>query len=131
MKTKSDILPQFIRFSLTFSIILMVSALVSGCKKDDPSPEGNLLFYTFLDAYSFDAIEIYVDGKNAGKLTLPHITEPDCSHQASINLVKVPVPAGHHKWYAKQIKDGKEIDEWDERSEMIDAGECESIELTE
>ncbi len=128
MKTTSGNLPQFIRLFFTFSL---VSALVSGCKKDDPEPQGNFLFYTFLDGYSFDAIEIYVDGKNVGKLTLPHIKAPDCGDNSSINVLKVPVPAGDHKWYAKQIKDGKEIDEWMERTESIEAGECEGIELTE
>ncbi len=114
---------------LAFFLLGMVT-LMNSCKKDK-SPTGSFIFYTFLDNTKFDAIKIYVDGKQAGEITLTHIERPQCGTPSSINVVNVKLPAGTHSWHAKQILNGKEIDEWDERDEVIKEGECNFIKLTD
>ena len=116
--------------SLTFLALLAVG-LGTGCKNNDPGPQGNLVFYTFMNGKLFDAIEIYVDGKSVGQIKLPHIVRPECDAKTDINVINVRVPAGKHTWSAKQLLKGKEVDEWDERDETVEAGKCEHLRLTE
>lgn len=114
---------------LAFFLLGIVTVMAS-CKKDK-SPTGNFMFYTFLNNTKFDAIKIYVDGKQAGEITLTHIEKPQCGTPTSINVVNVKLPAGKHSWYAKQMLNGQEIDEWDERDDTIKEGECNFIKLTD
>ena len=119
-------------FKTVATMVLLMSALTVtySCKKDK-TPGGSFIFYTFLDSDSYDAIKIFVDGKESGTLTLSHIERPDCGTPTSINVVNVKLPVGKHSWSAKQIKNGQEIDEWDERDDMIKEGECTFIKLTD
>jgi len=104
----------------------------ASCKKEKDEPKtGNMIFYTLINNTEFDEIEIFVDGKSRGKITLSHIERPDCGTASSINVISVKLPAGVHSWYAKQYKGGVYIDGWDERDETIVAGKCEFIKLTE
>ncbi len=113
-------------------ILLVVQVLILACRKDDePKPQGRLIFYTQLDKKEFDAIDIYVDKKFAGKLISPNAKRPGCNQATIGDMVKIDLPAGDHLWSAKQFLGGKEIDEWDERSEKVTAEECEYVKLTE
>lgn len=104
--------------------------VMHSCKKEK-TPVGSFIFYTFLESNKYDAIKIFVDGKESGTITLSHIERPDCGTPTGINVVNVKLPAGKHSWYAKQFKNGKEIDEWTERDDTIKDGECTFIKLTE
>lgn len=112
-------------------LILAAGLLFLGsCKKDKDEPKtGSMVFYTLLNNSKFDAIEVFVDKKSRGKITLTHIERPACGTPTSINVISVKLPAGTHSWSAKQFKGGVEVDGWDERNETIVAGECEFIEL--
>ena len=111
-------------------LLMGMITLMYSCKKDK-TPTGNFMFYTFLNSDAFDAIKIYVDGKESGTITLAHIERPDCGTPSGINVVNVKLPAGKHSWSAKQIKGGQEVDEWDERDDTIKEGECTFIKLTD
>ncbi len=128
MKSSVGITRRVKFFVLALLTVVFVAALPA-CKKDKPS--GNLMFYTFLNSTKFDAIKIYVNGKQVGELTIPHIEKPACGTASSVNVINVKLQAGEHNWYAKQFKGGVEIDEWDERSETVKDGECSYIKLTE
>jgi hypothetical protein len=116
---------------LVFGLLL----LLISCKNNEPTPsgqeEGRFIFYTQLDKTEFDAIDIYVDQKFAGKLISPNSKRPDCNQATIGDMVKVDVRNGHHKWSAKQFLGGKQIDEWYERTVEVSAGDCEFIKLTE
>lgn len=112
-------------------LLLGVMTAMYSCKKSESTPSGSFIFYTFLESSKYDAIKIYVDGKESGSITLSHIEKPDCGTPTSINVINVKLPVGKHRWYAKQIKNGAEIDEWSERDETIKDGECTFIKLTE
>lgn len=112
---------------------LLLSAIITmmySCKKEK-TPTGSFIFYTFLESSKYDAIKIFVDGKESGSITLSHIVKPECGTPTSINVINVKLPAGTHSWSAKQIKGGQEVDEWDERDETIKEGECTYIKLVE
>lgn len=112
------------------ALLLVTMATTFSCKKE-ATPSGSFMFYTFLESSKYDAIKIFVDGKEAGSITLSHIEKPACGTPTGINVINVKLPAGVHTWYAKQIKNGVEIDEWNERDETIKDGECTFIKLTE
>ena len=121
------------RFSKTLTKGLLLLGLVTvmySCKKES-DPKGSFIFYTFLESNKYDAIKIFVDGKESGTITLSHIERPDCSVSTSINVVKVKLPPGTHSWSAKQYKGGVQIDEWDERDDEIKENKCTFIKLTE
>ncbi len=120
------------RITGLFAVLILASSLTTftGCKKDK-APVGRFMFYTFLDNSKFDVIKIYVDGKHAGDITLTHIERPECGTASTINVINVPLAAGSHSWYAKQMLNGQEVDEWDERDETITEGECNYIKLTD
>ncbi|MGN6420419.1 MAG: hypothetical protein ACTHMC_23120 [Pseudobacter sp.] len=120
-------------FGLLLPLVLVLGlAFLASCKKDKAkAPTGNMMFYTFMNNSKFDAIKIYVDGKAAGEITLTHIEKPQCGTASSINVLNVPLSPGKHSWYAKQIKDGKEVDEWDEREDNVKENECTYMKLTE
>ena len=92
---------------------------------------GNLMVYTFMDGKLYDKLELIIDGKSAGALTLSNIKRPECNDPSSINVLNIKLTPGVHTWAAKQIKGGKEVDEWDERDVTIKEGECNFIKLTE
>ncbi|MBO9574072.1 MAG: hypothetical protein J7497_17930 [Chitinophagaceae bacterium] len=121
---------RFLKPVTMVALLLGVIATTFSCKKES-APTGSFMFYTFLASSKYDAIKIYVDGKEAGSITLSHIQKPDCGTPTSINVINVELPVGEHTWYAKQIKNGVEIDEWSERDETIKDGECTFIKLTE
>lgn len=114
-------------------LILAAGLLFLGsCKKEKDEPaKGSLVFYTFLDSKDYDAIEVFVDKKSVGKITLSHIQRPECGAPTSINVLNVKLSPGKHTWSANQIKGNKVIDEWTERDRTIKAGECDFIKLTE
>lgn len=117
--------------SVTVLILLLgIITIMHSCKKDK-TPTGSFMFYTFLDSDAYDAIKIFVDGKESGTITLSHIEKPDCGTPTSINVINIKLPTGKHSWSAKQFKNGQEIDEWDERDETIKEGECTFIKLTD
>lgn len=118
------------RLIISSLLLLCVVTVMYSCKKEK-SLAGSFMFYTFLSGSKYDAIKIYVDGKEAGSITLSHIEKPACGTATSINVINVKLPVGTHKWSAKQIKDGKEIDEWDEREDTIKEGDCTFIKLSE
>lgn len=121
-----------VRFMKLLCAFFVVQLLFVSCKKDnEPVPEGRLIFYTQINAKEFDAIDIYVDKKFAGKLISPNSKRPDCNQPTIGNTVYINLPVGEHSWSAKQYLGGKEIDEWDERTEKITANDCEHIKLTE
>lgn len=135
MKTKMFLLGKLRPFvdsnrsGLLLAFLTLTVAI--SCKKEEPSPAGTMMVYTLIDSNTFDSLDVLVDGQKVGSLTVPHIKRPDCGSPTSVNVLNIPLPAGTHKWSAKQIKDGKEIDEWDEREEVIKAGQCEFIKLSE
>lgn len=113
-------------------LFLAGQMLFVSCKKDEePVPEGRLIFYTQLDAKEFDAIDIYVDKKFAGKLISPNANRPGCNQYTIGDMVRIDLPVGEHLWSARQFLNGKEIDGWDEREEKVTANECEYVKLTE
>jgi hypothetical protein len=109
--------------------------LLISCKNNEPTPsreeEGRFIFYTQLKKVEFDAIDIYVDKKFAGKLISPNAKRLDCNQPTIGDMLKVDLPAGGHRWSAKQFKEGKQIDEWNERPVELTAGDCEFIQLTD
>ncbi|MCG2615058.1 hypothetical protein LZZ85_12235 [Terrimonas sp. NA20] len=115
--------------TLTFLLLCIITVMYS-CKKDK-TPTGNLMFYTFLQSSKYDAIKIFVDGKESGTITLSHIQKPECGTPTGINVINVALPAGKHTWSAKQIKNGQQIDEWEEREETIKVEECTFIKLAD
>ncbi|MBN8788238.1 MAG: hypothetical protein J0I84_14195 [Terrimonas sp.] len=123
-------LPGLSRRIMAIVLLAGIVTVTYSCKKDK-APTGSFMFYTFLDSDAYDAIKIYVDGKESGTITLSHIERPDCGTPTSINVVNVQLPAGKHSWSAKQIKNGQEIDEWDERDDTIKEGDCTFIKLTD
>jgi len=118
---------------------LKVLCLVSGitlffnaCEKEkEPAPTGRLIFYTELDQKEYDTIDVYVNKKYVGKITASASKRPRCDEFPLGQMVRVDIPAGDFVWSAKQFLNGEEIDDWDERSEKLDANECEHISLVE
>lgn len=116
-------------------VILFLSGMslfFFSCNKEkEPAPQGRLIFYTQLDPKEYDAIDIYVNKKYVGKLTVSANKRPDCNDIPLGNMVSVDLPAGEFMWSAKQYMGGKEIDEWYERSETLKANDCDHIKLVE
>lgn len=113
--------------------ILASQLLWFSCKKgEEPGPVGRLIFYTQIDSKEFDAIDIYINKKFAGKLISPNSKRPGCNDLATIgNMYKIDLPVGNHTWSARQFLKGKELDGWDEREEKITENDCEHIKLTD
>ncbi len=110
------------------SALILCASIVSlgvGCKKEkDTTPTGTLLNYTNLKSTTFDRIDIIVDGKVAGTITKPYTTKPVCGDASSPIAAAIKLSVGNHKVYALQYKDGKEVAEWPETTEVIKEDKC-------
>lgn len=113
------------RIIYVLALCVATAFLSVGCKKEkDTTPMGTLLNYTNLNSSTFDRIDIIVDGKVAGSITKPYVTKPVCGDPSSAFAAAIPLAVGSYKVYAIQYKDGKQVDEWPESTEVIKEGKC-------
>ncbi|MBO9565424.1 MAG: hypothetical protein J7621_21785 [Niastella sp.] len=113
------------RISIALILFVATALLGVGCKKNkDATPTGTLLNYTNLKSTTFDRIDIIVDGKVAGTITMPYTTKPVCGDASSPIAAAIKLSVGNHKVYALQYKDGKEVAEWPETTEVIKEDKC-------
>lgn len=116
---------------LSTLLLLVAVALVTSCKNEDPVPQGNLIFYTNYDQTKFDRIDVIVDDKVLGQLTLSIDTKPDCNAAGAPSVVSLMIPVGSHSVAAKRYKAGVLVGNWKASTTTVSVEDCKRIRLTE
>ena len=118
------------RFS-TFALLLMIIAIIS-CKDDEePTPQGNLIFYTNYSQEKYERIDVMVDGKIMGSISQTAALRPECNAAGSTSVVSLMLPVGSYSVSGKRYKGGEQVGSWKASSASVSVEECKRIRFVE
>lgn len=115
----------------TLASLLLIAVIVS-CKKDDePTPQGNLIFYTNYTPEKYDRIDVIVDGKVLGSISQTAAARPECNAPGSTSVVSLNLPVGTYTVSGKRFKGGEQVGNWKASTATVSVEECKRIRLVE
>ncbi|MCF0070163.1 hypothetical protein LZD49_06745 [Dyadobacter sp. CY261] len=111
---------------------LMILVLVFSCKDDEePTPQGNLIFYTNYSPEKYDRIDVIVDGNVLGSISETAAARPECNVPGSASVVSLTLPVGTYAVSGKRYKGGEQVGNWKASSATVSIEECKRIRLVE
>lgn len=115
----------------TIASLLLIAVIVS-CKKDDePTPQGNLIFYTNYTPEKYDRIDVIVDGNVLGSISETAAARPECNAPGSNSVVSLNLPVGTYTVSGKRFKGGEQVGNWKASTATVSVEECKRIRLVE
>nr|WP_295934443.1 hypothetical protein [uncultured Dyadobacter sp.] len=115
----------------TIASLLMI-AIIFSCKKDDePTPQGNLIFYTNYTPEKYDRIDVIVDGKVLGSISQTAAARPECNAPGSASVVSLNLPVGTYAVSGKRFKGGEQVGNWKASTATVSVEECKRIRFVE
>lgn len=118
-----------VRLGSIASLLIIISLF--SCKEDEPTPQGNLIFYTNYTPENYDRIDVLVDGKVMGSISETAAARPECNAPGSTSIVSLNLPVGTYAVSGKRYKGGEQVGNWKASSATVTVEDCKRIRFVE
>lgn len=110
---------------------LLILMMFSSCKEEEPTPQGNLIFYTNYTPGNYDRIDVIVDGKVMGSISETAAVRPECNAPGSTSVVSLTLPVGTYSVSGKRYQGGEHVGSWKASSASVIVEDCKRIRFVE